>query len=250
VCIILKRVRVNGIVPWNRIVDRSKPVYEWRDDSDGEPDDYFESNKEDYESAEETFKDAAESYTIPYWSFQSEYVEVWCEKDAMSGVLRPITAKWFIPLVVCRGYQSIGNIHDRLEVYKRVDERKVTILYFGDYDPHGEYIPEVIQRDFKSLGFTVNLNKIALTSQQIEQYHLIPAPCKKTDSMANHWISQHGDMVYELDALEPATLLQIVEESIMAHFSREKFKERNEYIEKARQKIARQTSEYFGEDEG
>ena len=241
-------------------MDRSKPIYEVNDSSDGEPEEYFRDSRIEYESAEETFRDAADNYSIPYWSYQPEYIEVWCEKDALSGVLQPITSKWKIPLVICRGYQSIGNIHDRLDIYRSmkhlelvdgtvtvVNERKVTILYFGDYDPRGQNIPDVIQRDFKSLGYELNLVKVALTEQQITLSNLIPAPCKKRDTMANHWIGQHGDMVYELDALEPATLLQIVEGSIKAHFNLDKFKERNEYIKTGRQELARLTSKYFEE---
>lgn len=249
VCHILKVSRVNGTVSWDRIVDRSKPIYQVDERSCGSYEDYFEYHTNRYETAEKTLRDAPKDYYVPLWSFQLEHVEVWCEKDALAGVLQQVTDKWMLPLVVCRGYQSITNIHDRLGIYRdRVSHnKKVTILYFGDYDPRGENIPEVIQRDFQSLGFQLNLTKIALTEQQVKQYSLIPAPCKKKDTMANQWISQHGDMVFELDALEPSALLQVVEESIKAHFSHDACQRREECIENGKQELARLTSEYFGE---
>ena len=252
VCGVSKRGRIDGSIPWNRIVDRSKPIYQVREEDDGSYDLYFEDNKDTYESAETTFKDAANDYYVPLWKFQPEYLEVWCEKDALAGILQQVTNKYRLPLAVCRGYQSITTIHDRLEIYKRIvekEERKVSILYLGDFDPRGENIPEVIQRDFKSLGFDLHLEKIGLTDQQVKQYNLIPAPCKKKDTMANTWISQHGDNVYELDALEPAILLQLVEESIKAHFSQDALQKREEYIQQARQELGRLTSEYLGEDD-
>ena len=93
--------------------------------------------------------------------------------------------------------------------------------------PKQRYLPAILQILREQPG--------ALTDRQIF-YRLV-----------NHWIGQHGDMVYELDALEPAALLQIVEESIKAHFNLDKFKKRNEYIETGRQELARLTNEYFGE---
>lgn len=192
-------------------------------------------------------------YFVPLWKFQPEYVEVWCEKDALAGVLERITGKYAIPLVVCRGYQSITTIHDRLRIYHHQEfeeKRKITVLYFGDYDPRGENIPDVIVRDFRSLGYALHLEKIALTNAQIKGFNLIPAPCKKKDTMASGWITAHGDAVYELDALEPTTLLQIVDDAVKAHFNQEACQKRHEYIANGKKELDRLTREYFAHTEG
>jgi hypothetical protein len=250
-CKVIKQGRINGLIPWDRIEDRSKPIYEVEERSDGMPDSYFLYHKERYEDAERVFRDSYQSYYVPLWSFQPEYIEVWCEKDALAGVLRQVTEKWMIPLVVCRGYQSISNIYSRVQTYrvKANNGKKIRILYFGDYDPRGQNIPEVISRDFESLGFPIELNKIALTKEQISEFNLIPAPCKKTDSMAKNWILNHGDAVYELDAIEPNTLLSIVENAVKSHFSIEKYQRREQFIKDGKEELRKLISEYFGETE-
>ena len=249
-CQVLKQERVKGSIPWNRIVDRSKPIYQRQDLSDGTPEDCFESGRDEYENAEDAFREKCEDYYVPLWFFQLEYVEVWCEKDALVGVLSQVTEKWKIPLVVCRGYQSISNIYERCQEYKRQAFRgkKVTILYFGDYDPRGLNIPEIITRDFESLGFPVELNKIALTNEQIAEFNLIPASCKKTDTMARGWVENHGDAVYELDAIEPNTLVSIVENAVKSHFNNEKLEERERFIEAGKAELHKLVSVYFGGD--
>ena len=151
---VLKDERISGRLPWERIVDSSKPMFLRAQD---EREDFsaqikFEDAREDYDNAEQTFRDT-EFYTS-FWRYQPEYVEVWVEKDALARILKEITDKYMVSLIVCKGYQSITNEKNRRDYYhdrERHDERKVTIIYFGDYDPRGENIPEVIKRDFSRL---------------------------------------------------------------------------------------------------
>jgi hypothetical protein len=39
------------------------------------------------------------------------YVEVWLEKDALSGVVLPVTSMYDVPLMVARGYASLSFLH-------------------------------------------------------------------------------------------------------------------------------------------
>ena len=248
---VVKDARIDGAIPWDRIVDSSKPMFLQAEE---EREDYtaleqFKCAREKYDSAEETFRNTG--FYTSFWRFQPEYVEVWVEKDALARILREITDKYMVSLVVCKGYQSITNEKNRQEYYfrkERHEERKVTIIYFGDYDPRGENIPQVIKRDFSRLGYTATLDKVALTPEQIRAYQLISAPCKKTDNMAKGWIAEHGDQVYELDALEPNVLRQIVEDSVKAHFSQEKLGERNEYMNRESKQLEKEINEYLGAD--
>jgi len=257
---IVKDARIDGLIPWDRIVDSSKPMFL---EAEEEREDYeantrFEYEKEKYDSAEDTFRDS--SFYTSYWTFQPEYVEVWVEKDALARILKEITDRYMVSLIVCKGYQSITNEKNRRDYYldqehvtpHQIEDlnrvpRKVTIIYFGDYDPRGENIPTVIKRDFSRLGYAATLDKVALTPEQIKANQLIPAPCKKTDNMSQGWIAEHGDAVFELDALEPNVLRQIVEDSIKAHFSQEKLQKRNEYAAQENSKLEQMIAEYLGD---
>jgi hypothetical protein len=248
---VVKDGRIDGVIPWDRIVDSSKPMFLRAEEEreDGNADEKFESEKDTYDSAEETFRNT--TFYTSFWTFQPEYVEVWVEKDALARILKEITDKYMVSLVVCKGYQSITNEKNRRDYYLRDEgtQRETTIIYFGDYDPRGENIPIVIQRDFSRLDYEATLDQVALTPEQIRAYQLIPAPCKKTDNMAAGWIAEHGDAVYELDALEPNVLRQIVEDSIKTHLSQDKLRERNEYAAKESDKLRALINKYLGSDD-
>jgi hypothetical protein len=58
------------------------------------------------------------------------------------------------------------------------------------------------------LGSTPDIVKVALTCDDIEQYHLPPDFTKKTDTHSKKFIAKYGDVSVELDALPVAVLRQ------------------------------------------
>lgn len=249
-CHALKVARIKGEILWDRIEDRSRPLTEGEDYGWLAPEDYFQMILDNYESAEDTFRDSHQLYSLPFWFKQPHYVEVWIEKDALSGVFRQVTDPFKVSLIVCRGYQSISNINDavqRMASLLQEHNRDPVILYFGDFDPRGENIPEVIERDFDSLGFDVEINKVALTREQIDQLHLIPQPCKKSDVMADNWMAKEGDNVWELDAIEPKMLISIVKSAIDEYFDKTVFEERSRVLRGRQTQIKQMILEQLGE---
>lgn len=78
-------------------------------------------------------------YRVNRQQGQENYIELWTEKDALSGILKRVTSKYHIQLVVNKGYTSSSAIH---VAYQRFAEailngQKVKLLYFGDHDPSG-----------------------------------------------------------------------------------------------------------------
>jgi len=76
----------------------------------------------------------------------------------------------------------------------------------------------------------------------------LPAPCKKTDTMARSWIEAKGDAVFELDAIEPNTLLVILENAIKQHFNAEAYEKRNKWIQDGRAELDKRIKEFFNEE--
>lgn len=56
--------------------------------------------------------DAAASYRRALWHAQPVRVVLLSEKDAISGVVRPVTDRWDVPLGVVRGYASETFAHE------------------------------------------------------------------------------------------------------------------------------------------
>jgi hypothetical protein len=95
---------------------------------------------------------------IPRWHGQKHYVEVWCEKNALRGLFAGILRGFEIRVVPNNGWSSMiyrqENI-DRLIEKRSSDtdqngerfDKKVHILYFGDYDPSGRKMDRYIALD-------------------------------------------------------------------------------------------------------
>ena len=98
-------------------------------------------------------------------SRQANYVEVWCEKDALTTVLLPMTKELGVTLVPCRGYQSRTALVEAAERFGEADpdDKGAHLLYFGDFDPRGEDMPRYIQDRLSDLGAEPDFTKVALT---------------------------------------------------------------------------------------
>jgi len=167
-----------------------------------------------HSSLNDALKDAAKFYRRALWDDQDVYVEVWLEKDALSGVLIDITAQWDVPLMVTRGYPSLSFLYNAAENIGEID-KPTFIYYLGDHDPSGVNIPEVVERNLHELapGATISFQRIAVNPDQIQSMGLLTRPTKRTDSRAKNF---RGESV-EVDAIPPAVLKQLVEDAIVAH---------------------------------
>ena len=147
---------------------------------------------------------------------QKNYVEVWVEKDALSGVLLPITKDYHVHLMVNRGYSSVSAMHDAaIRFQHALDEGKdCTILYLGDHDPSGLDMIRDISDRLLTFGVDVNVKQIALTIEQIKQYNPPPNPAKEDDPRAKEYIEKFGEISWELDALKPQVLVKLLQKNL------------------------------------
>jgi len=160
------------------------------------------------------------NYSKNKWENQPNYVEVFIEKKALQGVFQSTCNDWDVALGACKGYPSLTFLHESVQRYKKVIEtgKKVTILYFGDYDASGEDIPRSIQENFIKFGVDVNIKVIALNEQQVIEWNLPPAPTKETDSRAANW---NGLGQVELDAVKPQQIIKLCNNAIQDMFDDE-----------------------------
>jgi hypothetical protein len=174
-------------------------------------------------------ENSIEFYRRNLWRDSDDYVEIWLEKEALSGVLYEVTASWDVPLMVTRGYPSLSFLHEAAETIDEIG-KPAYLYYFGDWDPSGVDIPRYIEASIEQLAPDVNMTFecVAVNPFQIEQWNLPTRPTKKTDSRAK---SFQGDSV-EVDAIEPSQLRQIVENCITDHIDSDVL-ERNRITEEA-----------------
>lgn len=218
----LVNARLNGSIPFDAIVDHTRNTIEGDKNS-------YETPEEFMKWRLEALKESASQYKMPYWYEQPQYIEVWVEKDALSSLMSQVCSKLHVNLNPCRGYPSISFLYAASERLGDID-KPITILYFGDFDMRGKDIERYLTEMLKQFGVQVDVHRIALTSQQIEAYQLPPQPAKQNDTMAKGWIEKHGNVAWELDALEPNVLMRLLEASITEHIDADVLQKRNELL--------------------
>jgi hypothetical protein len=193
---LISDARLGGLIDWEAIEDREREP--WRHPQFNDLADLAEA--------------ALDSYRLPRWADQDYYVELWVEKRAQAGTLRRIAEEFHVTMLVNRGYSSQTALYEAAHRFnQRGRGKERVLLYLGDHDPSGEDMVRDIEDRLALFGVVrFDVRKIALTWAQIQQYQPPPNPAKLTDSRAAEYIKKHGNDSWELDALPPSTLMQIM----------------------------------------
>ena len=168
-----------------------------------------------YNTIEEALELTAQTYRKSLWQNQTAAAEIWLEKEALAGVIYPVTSLWDVPLMVVKGYPSVTFLHTAASQMKNdyFHHNRITkIFYLGDRDPSGldifrnitERIPEFAQNT------PIIFSHVAVTTAQVRRWQLPSRPTKKSDSRAKDF---EGESV-ELDAILPSDLRQLVTDCI------------------------------------
>jgi hypothetical protein len=164
---------------------------------------------------EHCLKSSAEFYRRNLWAAMPVYVEVWVEKDALSGVLFEETSVYDVPLMVARGYSSVSFIHAAAMAIK-ARAKPAYIYHFGDLDPSGVDAARDIEAKLRRYApeAEIHFERPAVTREQVEQWNLPTRPTKQTDTRAKKFDNATS---VELDAIPADKLRALVRECIERH---------------------------------
>jgi hypothetical protein len=224
--------RLAGFIDWYAIEDRTRYI----------------CSLSHWNEPAEIVASAANQYRIDLWETQPQYVEVWVEKDALIGIIEQTARKYDVPCFSCRGYTSqseMWSAAQRIMNESRQGERPCTIIHLGDHDPSGIDMTRDIRERLAMFGAEsceMTINRIALNIDQINQYNPPPNPAKLTDTRAEKYIQEFGETSWELDALEPRKLDELVSNTIEQYID-------NDLMDKAkeRQREEKEKLEYAEE---
>lgn len=188
--------RLAGLIDWDAIEDRNREPISWAE----------------YQNVKELVEETEWRYRLPRWEGQENYVELWVEKAALAGVLRPLASKYHVTLMVNRGYSSQSAMYESAQRFlDRSDGKNPILFYLGDHDPSGEDMVRDIEDRLQMFGVPCEVRKLALTMAQVRKYNPPPNPAKMSDSRAAKYVEEHGADSWEVDALNPKTLAEIIE---------------------------------------
>jgi hypothetical protein len=165
-------------------------------------------------------KSTAHFYRRNVWSNMPVYVEIWVEKDALSGVLMTETEVYDVPLMTARGYASISFLYSAAKAIK-AKNKPAYIYHFGDLDPSGVDAARDIEAKLRRYapGAEIHFERPAVTREQVEQWNLPTRPTKTTDTRAKKFA---GSSV-ELDAIPAAKLRELARGCIEQHIDQKQY---------------------------
>lgn len=223
---ILSDARRAGLIDWDAIEDRTRfirSLSNW-----GKPQDILES--------------ACSSYHRDLWATQDKRIEVWIEKDALVGVIEAVCQENDVAFFSCRGYVSDSEMWRSAMRLRRYDHnsQKVIILHLGDHDPSGIDMTRDIEDRLQLFsGYAdIEVRRIALTMEQIEEQNPPPNPAKMTDSRYEGYVAKYGNESWELDALEPQFISTLIRDEIERERDQDLWDEAVEEQEQERSQIA------------
>jgi len=158
---------------------------------------------------------ASSSYRRMLWLDQDVDVHVFTEKDAIVGVIEPVTRELDVPLGVLRGYASESFCWSVAEELRHTTW-PVYFYQLGDHDPSGVDAWRAFQERVATFAprADIRFERLAVTPAQIEEWDLPTRPTKVTDSRSGNF---GGGGSVEVDAVRPAVLRQVVKDAIVQH---------------------------------
>ena len=193
--------RLAGLIDWHSITDRTRNLR-----SNGH-----------WDNPADVIASARYSYLLDKWEGQPNYVEVWVEKDALVDIVGQACRPLDTPYFSCRGYTSQSEMWSAAQrfIYQRDRENRI-IIHLGDHDSSGIDMTRDIQERLWLFGADVEVKRVALTMNQIDTYNPPPNPAKLSDSRCGKYIEQYGDESWELDALEPQVITDLITNEVTA----------------------------------
>lgn len=217
---ILSDGRLAGLIDWEAIEDRGRQLEE----------------NNHWASPAQIIQTCADSFRYNLWKGQETIVEVWIEKQALLGVIERPCVELDIPYFACKGYVSQSEMW---RAGRRSRGRRTVILHLGDHDPSGMDMTRDNQDRVLTFaaGSDVEVVRIALNMDQIEDQGPPPNPTKLTDSRAGPYLDQYGDESWELDALTPDFIEALIREHVEPYIDHDLMDEQRDEQNEARRQL-------------
>ena len=202
---IINDARMAGLIDWDTIVDRTRNL----------------QTTPHWDNPTDIIESCASQFAVDKWEGQEFRPECWIEKDALIGVIEDVCGELDVPYFSCRGYTSqseMWSAAQRLLGYAQNRQRPL-IIHLGDHDPSGidmsRDITDRIELFMTYHGFDPGqVRRIALNMNQVEEYNPPPNPTKFTDSRAGGYVVRYGTNSWELDALEPKVMADLIRDEV------------------------------------
>ena len=200
---IITNARMAGMISWYAIEDRNRSHHSY----------FFE------EDECRLLEDISYGITFDRWDRQDHYIEVWVEKEALGNVIQKACSPLWVPHMACKGYLSASEAWRAGRRFLKAINRgqQCVLIHLGDHDPSGIDMTRDNRSRldiFTELPGEVEVIRLALNMDQVDEYNPPPNPAKETDTRHKSYTELYGPTSWELDALEPKVLEGLIESQI------------------------------------
>jgi hypothetical protein len=194
---ILCKARDGGLVDWDAIEDRTREV----------------NGHNSWSSPASIVSAVARQYQEDLWAGQLYRPEVWIEKDALLGVIEGVCTEYRVPYYAHRGNDSQVMQHEAGKRFAEYLDQGLTpvVLHLADHDPKGiDMTRDNRERLSLYARDDIEVRRIALNMDQVRQYNPPPNFAKDSDTMTEAYRAEYGDECWELDALDPTVIANLI----------------------------------------
>lgn len=165
-CVKLRRV---GAIPYAWIADMSRRGY-------------FVNT---FADAGDFLRQMRGLYRADLWRGAEARCEVWVESRSIASVLLSDCTELAVDLYPCGGFSSVSFVHEAAQQHNSLDDdRPLSVLYIGDYDPAGVLIDMALERELRQhlhASIPLAFTRIGINADQIAEHDLPTKPRKAKD---------------------------------------------------------------------
>lgn len=238
--------RLAGLIDWDMIKDRGREMIK----------------NPHWDNVKDFLESVAPQYRFNLWRDQEVYVEVMVEKQALEGVLEPVCKQLDVPFTANKGYSSSSAMYEASKRFLEAceDGKECFVVYLGDHDPSGIDMSRDVEERLDLFVKTsmnrcdeigpneisaVTMKRVALNIDQVRRLNPPENPAKLTDSRAESYIARFGTSSWELDAIEPRQLAQIVTDAVRSLMNQAKFDKNVKEMEQGRAELTKYAKKFF-----
>lgn len=234
---LMTNARMSGHIDWDVIEDRTRGLLElshWRNGS-------------------HILDVVSKTYHQDMWAAQEKRVFVIVEKEALAGVLERTCNEYDVPLLPARGYPSATTLRELAKSRIMRATQQIVVLHLGDHDPSGIDMTRDLEDRlsiFSRYRVHVDFRRIALNMDQIEEQQPPPNPAKQTDCRFAKYEEEFGtDQSWELDALKPQYLHELLSEQIRDCIDFDAWEKTEDEIAEVKKRLAKLAQDFDKEND-
>lgn len=222
---VINDARLCGLIDWDAIEDRTRGVNE----------------QLRWQNGKHILEMCSKQYHQDMWADQEHRVFLIVEKEALAGILEPTCLKWDIPLLSARGYPSVTTLREMAKYRLMPCPQEIVVIHLGDHDPSGIDMSRDLEERLSLLSreqVYIDFRRLALNMDQVKSQKPPPNPAKQSDSRFKLYSRKFGDQSWELDALSPKFIHDLVEKEVSELIDHELWEAKQEEIEAVKKRLA------------